>query len=506
MSTENRSDLNRRQFFARSSLAAGVTLGGGFFDALVARAAYAGDSEGRGRSEGYGPLRPAGDDLALPPGFHYRVISTEGEPMDDGFPVPKAMDGMAAFPAPNGNILLVRNHEDAQAASAFRPRPAGSTSTSAGILAGILDTHYGPRAYAYDQYAGGGTTTLEVEPHGDRRVVSQHWSLVGTLRNCAGGVTPWGSWLSSEETLEGPSATGYAQNHGYNFEVPLDTQPGAPVQPVALKHLGRFAHEAVCVDPATGIVYETEDQGDGAGMYRFVPSVKPSRPGDLASTTGVLEMLKIVGAPNYETAIGQTVGVALPVEWVPVANPDPSPVSVTLGGITVSSVFAQGFALGGARFRRLEGCWFANGRVFFVSTNGGNAGFGQTWVYDPAASTLTMIFESPSHDVCDGPDNCCVSPRGGLVMCEDAGGAQFLKGLTPTGQIFDLARNLRNTIEFAGVCFSPDGNTLFVNQYGRSTVRTTQPYRSPVQIPVGPERFEHAATLAIWGPWSVGPL
>jgi secreted PhoX family phosphatase len=501
-----RSNLNRRQFFTRSGLAAGAaTFGGGLFDALVARAAYAGSAD-PGRGTGYGPLRPAGDDLALPPGFQYRAISTEGEMMNDGFPVPKAMDGMAAFPLQNGNVLLIRNHEDNEAPSRLRPRPSGSTSTSAGILNHLLETDYGPRAFAYDTYAGGGTTSIELEPHGQRRVVSQHWSLVGTLRNCAGGLTPWGSWLSSEETLEGPTATGFTQNHGYNFEVPVDTIPGVPAPPTALRHLGRFAHEAVAVDPATGIVYETEDQGDVSGFYRFVPSVKPTRPGDLASTGGVLQMMKIAGRPKYETGINQTLGVALPVEWIDINNPDPTPPTATVDGAAASAVFAEGYNAGGTRFRRLEGCWYSNGHIFFLSTNGGNMGFGQVFVYDPVASTLTMIFESPSHDICDGPDNCCVTPRGGLVMCEDAGGAQFLRALSPSGQIFDLARNLRNTIEFAGVCFSPDGQTLFVNQYGRSTVRTTQPFRAPVQIPVGPERFERAATLAIWGPWRSGPL
>ena len=505
-----RFDVNRRTFVTRTALAAGITtVGGGMFDALVARA----NNENRNARDdksndgvGYGPLRPAGDDLALPPGFQYRVVSTEGDPMADGFPAPKAMDGMGAFPLPNGNVLLVRNCEDNEDPNRLRPRPAGSTSTSAGILNDILETHYGPRASAYDEFAGGGTTTLEVETHGQRELVSQHWSLVGTLRNCAGGVTPWGSWLSCEETLLGGSptaTTGFAQNHGYCFEVPIDTPPGAPADPVALKHLGRFAHEAVAVDPATGIVYETEDSGDGSGFYRYVPAARPTRPGDLAVPNGVLQMLKIRNAPQYETAINQTIGLALPVEWVTITTPDPA---TPTGAGGLSTVFLEGLNAGGTRFRRLEGCWYGNGRIFFVSTNGGNMGFGQTWVYDPTASTLTMIFESPGVDVCDGPDNCCVTPRGGLVMCEDAGGAQFLRALTPKGEIFDLARNLRNTIEFAGVCFSPDGGTLFVNQYGRSTVRTTQPYRAEKLIPVGPERFERAATLAIWGPWRSGPL
>lgn len=208
----------------------------------------------------------------------------------------------------------------------------------------------------------------------------------------------------------------------------------------------------------------------------------------------------------YETAINQTVGVALPVEWVTITNPDPNPVSVVVSGATFSAVFVEGLAAGGARFRRLEGCWYGNGRIFFISTNGGNMGFGQVWEYNISAETLTLIAESPNHDVFDGPDNVCVSPRGGLVFCEDATAAQFVRGVTPTGEVFSLARNLRNSIEFAGACFSPDGETLFVNLYGRGSERTTQPYRSSVQIPVGPERFERSATLAIWGPWSSGPL
>ena len=140
---------------------------------------------------------------------------------------------------------------------------------------------------------------------------------------------------------------------------------------------------------------------------------------------------------------------------------------------TLSTVFLEGLAAGGARFRRLEGCWYGNRRIFFISTNGGNRGFGQVWEFDIRRSTLTLLVESPNHDVFDGPDNVCVTPQGGLVFCEDAAGAQFLRGVSRSGEVFPLARNLRNSIEFAGACFSPDGRTLFANLYGRSTERTT---------------------------------
>jgi secreted PhoX family phosphatase len=441
----------------------------------------------------------------LPPGFQYSIVSYEWEMMADGFPVPKAMHGMAAFPLGNGNILLIRNHEDAEVPNRLRPRPADSTSSTAGILNPVLNAHYGPRAFAYDAYCGGGTTSIEVEPRLRRRV-REHWSLVGTFRNCAGGVTPWGSWLSCEETFEPAASTGAEKDHGYVFEVPINTTPGNPAQAIPLKQLGRMAHEAAAVNPDTGIVYETEDQGDVSGLYRFVPAIKPMKPGDLAATGGSLQMLKVNLASGYETAIGQTVGVPLPVSWVSIPDPDPTPPTVTISGVTMAAIFKQGLDAGGAIFRRLEGCWWSNGKLYFHSTNVGDAGVGQIWIYDPRAETITLMFESPGIHVLDSPDNMAVSPRGGLVICEDGGGAQYLRGVSPSGEIFDFARNTHSAVEFAGACFSPDGQTLFVNIYGRSSVRTLQPYKSPLQFPVGPEKGEKALTLAIWGPWGSGLL
>ncbi len=489
--------ITRRNFLASPAC--------GLFAGMSARAARA-TRQGRSiTSPGYGELRPAGDALALPPGFQYSIISYEGDTMADGFPVPSAMDGMAAFPLSSGNILLIRNHEIAEAGSRFRPRPDGSTSTTAGTIAHLLDTAYGPRRFAYDEFSGGGTTSIEVNPIG-RQKVREYWSLVGTLRNCAGGSTPWGSWLTCEESLLGTTAADFARNHGYVFEVPVTTTPGLPAEPTPLRGLGRFAHEAVAVDPATGIIYETEDQGDVSGFYRYIPAIRPVTPGDLAGDTGRLQMLKVDTADRYVTCIGQKVGVALPVSWVPVPDPDPTPVSVTISGVVNAATFQQGLNAGGAIFRRLEGCWYWQGKIYFTSTNGGEIGLGQIWVYDPVASTITMVFETPDLHVLDFPDNITVSPRGGLLVCEDGGGGQYLRGVTPSGEIFDFARNIFNSIEMAGACFSPDGQTLFVNIYGRATVRSSSRYGATATIPIASESHEKALTLAIWGPWGQGLL
>ena len=397
----------------------------------------------------YGLLQVAGPELELPDGFTYRVIGVEGRTMSDGHATPGKHDGMAAFELPNGNIRLIRNHE---------------ISGDPGQLAGDPST-------AYDQAAGGGTTSLEVEPVGDRMLLRDFISLNGTIVNCAGGPTPWGTWLSCEETTQGLTA-GWKRPHGYVFEVSANAE--APRQTAPLKAMGRFVHEAVAIDPATGIVYQTEDRGQ-AGFYRFIPN----QPGNLAAG-GRLEMLAISEQPNYDTSAGQTVGVPLPVRWMEIADPDPATAESN-----TNAVFDQGFTQGGARFSRLEGCWYGEDSIFVSATNGGDAGLGQVWQYTPDAfgGELLLLFESRSAAVLDGPDTITVSPTGGLLLCEDGADDQFIRGLTSDGRIFDFVRNRLNNDEFAGATFSPDGQTLFVNIQGNP-----------------------AMTLAIWGPWERGPL
>jgi len=267
-----------------------------------------------------------------------------------------------------------------------------------------------------------------------------------------------------------------------------------PVDPVPLKAMGRFVHEAVAVDPDTGIVYETEDAWytplglPGAGFYRFIPN----QPGVLAAG-GRLQMMAVTDQPNYLTARDQAVGESLPVHWVDIDDPDPADAEDD-----TLAVFKQGAAKGAAAFARLEGAFYVDGSIYVVSTNGGDATSGQVFLYTPSTDEtgeLTMVFESPGADVLDGPDNICVRPGGGLFMCEDAAGDEYIRGLDENGQIVDLVRQPHadgspEPGEFAGSCFSPDGRVMFVNVQGGRTI--------------GAE--PSSVTYAIWGPWEDGPL
>ncbi|MBM3262600.1 MAG: DUF839 domain-containing protein [candidate division Zixibacteria bacterium] len=462
--------ITRRTFFHCAALTAGAVA----LQGLSARRALAASGDATLQAlpgtGGYGPLAPTPSQntgevcMALPKGFSYNVLGKAGALMSDGNPTPRAHDSMAAF-AGNGVIRLVRNHE----INDGKGRP---------------DAAIGGKAPAYDRSAGGGTTTLVIDPQ-TREIVRDFVSLSGSLHNCAGGPTPWGTWITCEETTLGTVLMkdekrnreygGFDQNHGYCFEVPALADGPTRIEPI--KAMGRFVHEAVAVDPATSIVYETEDR-DPSGFYRFIPVT----PGKLADG-GRLQMLAVRDKPQYDTRTGQKMGVELPVVWVDIEKPDPSNAHEES-----LAVHMQGFVQGSAVFSRLEGCWYAGGSIFFTATSGGTGQHGQIWEYRPAREgngTLRLFFESPDKTLMQSPDNLCVSPRGGLVICEDSGDNPHVRGLTPEGRVFDFAHDLagiEHNGEFAGATFSPDGQTLFVN----------------MQRP--------GITYAIWGPWRDGAL
>jgi secreted PhoX family phosphatase len=427
-----------------------------------------------------GPLQVTPDQntglplLKLPEGFRYRSFSWAGAQLHDGFAVPGKADGMGVVRQEGSLVTMVRNHEQRETGG-----PIG-----------------GPD-HAYD-ITNGGTTTLVFDTASEE-LVDSRISLNGTLNNCAGGVTPWGSWLSCEEGVFSPALKGLrpvgkyrfwnieksSKDHGFVFEVPAD----GVAEPVPLYDMGQFEHEAVAFDPATGIAYMTEDNGPSAGFYRFIPN-RPER----LREGGRLQMMKVLNRPDMTDYL-QT-GVEMDTEWVDIDDPTQG---FAPGTRRPSGVAEQGLAAGASRFVALEGCAYADGLIWFTSKLGGRHMSGYVMEYDPVREKIRMVFESQGHLHFSGPDNIVVSPRGGLLICEDRlanpKAAQSVGGLTPQGEFFrfcqvnpglkgvHLEHNLARTAltsEWAGATFSQDGEWLFINIY------------SP------------GVTLAITGPWQEG--
>jgi secreted PhoX family phosphatase len=431
---------DRRQFLRAT---------GSAFAALAASGCARGGLVSTNSIAGYGPLLadPAGL-IDLPQGFTYRILSSLGDAMSDGGTVPDRADGMGCFDLGGGKWALVRNHE-------LMPNEDGGGAAGA----------------AYDTLARslvplpGGTTTVVLDAR-TLTVEREFRSLSGTIRNCAGGITPWGSWLTCEENVMKPDGR-INKEHGYVFEVPANAT--GPVDPVPLKAMGRMNHEAACVDPVTGIVYETEDREDGL-LYRFIPDV----PGKLAEG-GKLQALVIDGIPDTRNWSGANFAPQgwQAVRWVDLDNPEAPEDDLRM----------RGAALGATLFARGEGIWMGDGELYFCCTSGGAAKLGQVFRLRPqqdAPDRLQLFFESTGIDQFNYGDNLTISPNGHIVVCEDQyteNVANHLRGITPDGVAYPLALSRTDT-EWAGACFSPDGRTLFVNLY------------------------RPARTVAIAGPWS----
>jgi uncharacterized protein len=462
-------ELTRRKFVAGSAAVGGGLAMGGPMSALARSTA-----QGRRpkRVVGYGEIEPTPEQdtgqefLALPRGFRYRIISREGQTMSDGNPTPGIFDGTGCYPGPRGTVTLIRNHENRSRADEITVAvPAG-------------------RRYDNDPNVRGGNTKLVVD-RSSRRVIESFAVLGGTHTNCAGGVTPWNTWITCEEIFnygatENNTTPGTGVPHGFAFEVPADAT-GA-VNAIPIVDAGRFSHEAVAW--LDGVLYETEDRDDAA-FYRFLPNRRPREWGDLATFGGTLQALRVTGRPNLDMD-GLFPGDSVRVEWVTIGEPNPT---TEANG---QSTRAQAQAQGAAIFTRTEGIWASDRRLYFDCTTGGDAGAGQLWEFTPRGRNggdLRLIFESPGADVLDAPDNLVLVPGTGDVwLQEDGGGEQFVRGVTRRGEIYDFARTVINNTEFCGGCFSPDGRTFFVSQQGD-------------RVAGGAPDNLAALTYAIWGPF-----
>ncbi|MFF5471662.1 alkaline phosphatase PhoX [Streptomyces achromogenes] len=444
------SATRRQVLSAASALGAGIAFTGALSEVFAGTAA----AQSLGHT-GYGPLIPDPNGLLdLPKGFRYTVLSREGDRLRSGEgPVPSHHDGMAAFAGGAGRTHLVRNHENRVTAQFPVPAVSGLT---------------------YDPEGKGGCTALTLDRH--QRVLSERVAIAGTAVNCAGGRTPWGTWLTCEETEDRAGTNGYTKDHGFVFEVhPTDPhRTGA----VPLTVLGRFPHEAVAVDPRNGVLYETEDAFDKPfGLfYRFLPHRPLGGVGSLRAG-GRLQAMRVPGVADL-SAVRETGTRFDGIEWVDV--PDP------LAAVTPTRF--QDYGPGGiTHAQKLEGCYWGGGSVYFVSSFARGADgsaadhYGQVWRYDPAHRRLTLVVVfGPDTDVQlpgESPDNICLAPGGGLMVCEDGDGAQHVFGLTRRGEVYALARGRQNTGtdqkpawgEFAGVTFAPDGATMYVNCYTPGT-------------------------------------
>ena len=468
------SRYSRRSFLRSSTTLLGAAAFASPFESFAARL-QAGE---RPRThQDFGKLVPVKDKttglplMQLPEGFEYLTFGWENDQLTEGGITPSKHDGMAVIASDEDTVTLCRNHEVDGSGQAF-----------------------GGSDIAYDPQGPAGCTNLLFDTKKGELLKS--WSSIsGTSRNCAGGPTPWGTWLTCEETLHQPGDKddkgqpfSFEKTHGWIFEVPATKAES----PHPLTAMGRFVHEAIAIDPTSGIVYETEDKS-AAGFYRFIPN----SPKHLAEG-GKLQMMKLRDVADSRT--GWRENDLFDVSWVDIENPERahSRAKTKDGKPDGSGVFLQGKKLGGSTFGGLEGCWFLEGRIFFTAKSGGNIQKGQVWEYVIAEEKLRLVYQSRGISDLNMPDNIVTSPRGGLVVCEDGEGTEpmRLQCLTRDGQLcvfginnIDLTQTPRSGFnkkyfngEWAGATFSPDGRWLFVNH----------------QTP--------GITFAITGPWKDGLL
>jgi hypothetical protein len=448
---------NRRQFITTSALAF-IGLQRLLNGAPISKAA----------GPRFGPLMadPKGI-IDLPEGFSYRILSRQGETMTDGFKVPGKPDGMAAFAGPDGKVVLVRNHE--LSVDMKKLGPFADNRNYPETLDRELSHDAGPEGRNPQL---GGTSNLVFDP-ATGETISQFLSLIGTDRNCAGGPMPWGSWITCEEP--GNLTDERGQNHGWCFEVKATAEPGLQ-KAVALRALGRFRHEAVALDPATGILYLTEDRNDGL-LYRFIPEKKND------FTSGKLQALVVVDKPkadlrNYDPkSTFPEAGAEIEVTWIDLEDTHAPKDDLRI----------RGYAAGAALFARGEGIHFTDSGIFIACTDGGPARRGQIFRLAPSGSaekpdSLELFLQCDTDSPLVNGDNLCPAPGGGLVVCEDLIDSSFadhthLRWVAPDGSISTIAKNSKDSSEFAGSCFSPDGKWLFVNLQGRGlTLGITGPW------------------------------
>jgi uncharacterized protein len=417
MGVDTQYRLRRRHFLATGLGAAGFM----FTPAWLRQALAAGAVAGPGP---YGELQPPNEfGLMLPPGFTGREISRGATPIGStAYPWHFAPDGEATFKTQDGGFVLVQNSE--------APGALGGGSSAMRFTAdGQLD-----RAYRI---------------------------LAGTNLNCAGGPTPWGTWLSGEEHEGG---------------MIWEADPAGILPEMPRPALGNFSHEAAAVDAVTGHVYLSEDQGDGL-LYRFTPDT----PGDLSS--GLLEAAAVAADGS--------------VTWHEV--PDPN--LVTAGTQTRNQVPEATPFDGG------EGLWYYRDVVYYTTK-----GDKRVWAYDCRAQTIEVVYdgENTPGAALNAVDNVTVSPFGDVYVCEDGGNMEICL-ITPTATstkgpkkrrqqertvspFVRLAGDDHVNSEMTGVVFDPSGTRMYFSSQ-RSYAYAPDGFPSEAGV------VAHGATYVVPGPF-----
>jgi len=285
-------------------------------------------------------------------------------------------------------------------------------------------------------YATGGASALRFRADGD--IDSAYRILSNTNRNCAGGATPWGTWLSCEEV-----------GRGFVYE----TDPTGLSAPARRPAMGRFKHEAAASDPVQLVIYLTEDEPDGC-FYRFRPTTWT----DLSS--GVLEVMV---APS---------GASVDVSWQQVPKP----------GAATSPTRYQ--VAGARKFNGGEGCYYARGICYFT-TKGNN----RVWAYDTVNEHIDVVYDdslvTTGRAPLTGVDNITGAVFGDLFVAED-GGNMEINIITPDGIVAPFLRLVgQSSSEITGPAFSPDGRRLYFSSQrgtigyssGGITYEVTGPFR-----------------------------
>ncbi len=443
--------MNRRSFISKSAITSV-----GFIS--LARCTYK-SSVQENAEKVISLVKDPNNYLDLPEGFSYKVISKVGDKMSDGLSVPGRPDGMGTFLSNNNECIIIRNHENS-------PEPIENSPFGAD---NELLTEF-PTEKIYD--AGklkkpglGGTTNLLFDEE-KQEVKEQFLSLAGTYRNCAGGPTPWNSWLTCEEDVTITNGDTIEKDHGFVFDVPANAK--GLIDPKPILGMGRFNHEAVAVDPETGIIYQTEDRSDGL-VYRFVPD-DPF--GDLHAG-GKLQVLALKDKKQLDTRNWDSTQMAVnekfSVEWIDIDD------VLSLK----DDLRYRGFDAGAARFARGEGMWYTEEQIYFACTNGGPKKFGQIFKYDIKEQSLELFAESEDKSVLHMCDNLTITPWGEVLVCEDNGEENRMHIIDKEGNLSLFAINKSSKSEFAGAVFSPSGKTLFVNiQENGDTLAVTGPWEN----------------------------